>query len=211
MEFPAAAQRWRVTRQIGQAVRDRPVGWQFRDLPADRLKLFERHLDSLVTAIQAVGAEPVLVTHAMRFTTRPMREDQDLLLAWQAFYPRAADSVLIAFDTAAARVVREVGERRRLRVVDAAARMSGRTEWFADFTHFTETGAAVMAGLIASALSDRATLPKPTNGPVDSLVNPVGHVEPAPQQRERTEPGWAERLPAREAHGPADVHKTASP
>ena len=68
-----------------------------------------------------------------------------LLQAWQKFYPRANDTVLIEFDAAANALVRGLAQEYAVEVVDIAERVAGDPNDFADFSHFTDSGAAKVA------------------------------------------------------------------
>ena len=148
-EVPGPIQRWRVRRWIAAAVQGRDSSWFFRTVPADRVAAFRGHLDSLVTSIRNHGAEPILVTHAMRFTIPPAPEDAELLVAWRRFAPRATGPTILEFERAAADQVRDVARSRGALLADAAAVLNGRRELFVDFAHFTPAGAARLAGLLA--------------------------------------------------------------
>jgi hypothetical protein len=149
LEYPEFIQRRRIMRQIANELHGKPATWLFRDVPDDRIALFRLHLDSLVTSVRARGAVPVLVTHAMRFGDSMNEEDQDLLRSWRRFSPRATEAVLIGFEHRAAGIVREEARERDVALVDVANVMTGHTKWFADFIHFNDTGAGVIAGTIA--------------------------------------------------------------
>jgi lysophospholipase L1-like esterase len=149
IEYPEFIQRRRVNTSLAKAVAGKPDAWFYRDVPADRLALFRFHLDSLVSRIRATGAVPVLVTHAMRFGDPPIKEDDDLLRSWRKFSPRATEAVLLAFERAAASSTRDLARERGVPLADVAAVMTGHTKWFADFTHFDDDGAGVIAGIIA--------------------------------------------------------------
>jgi hypothetical protein len=152
LEYPDFIQRRRVTKRIARAINGRPEEWFYRTLPNDRLSLYRRHLDSLITGVRASGAMPVLVTHAMRFGNRLDTEDQDILRAWRQYSPRATESVLMRFEQEGAETVRQLARERDVPLADAAAVMTGQTKWFADFTHFNDEGAGVIAQCIASAI-----------------------------------------------------------
>jgi hypothetical protein len=149
IEYPEFIQRRRVKTSLAKAVAGKPDSWFYRDVPADRLALFRYHLDSLVSSIRARGATPVLATHAMRFGDPPKKADEDLLQSWRKFTPRATEAVLLDFERAAASATRDLARERGVPLVDVAAMMTGHTEWFADFTHFDDHGASVVAGSMA--------------------------------------------------------------
>lgn len=161
LEVPAFIQRRRVARKLAAERAGHDSAWFFRNAPADRLAQFVADVDSLVGAILARGATPVLLTHATRFSIPPDPKDADILNAWESFTPRATAHAMLAFEQAAAQAIRDLGSRRGILVVDVAAAMSGHREWFADFSHFTDKGAAIIAGLIADHLHRTLTATPP--------------------------------------------------
>ncbi|MDP9202298.1 MAG: hypothetical protein M3P26_10275 [Gemmatimonadota bacterium] len=149
IEYPAFIQRRRVAKEIADARNGKPARWFYRQVPDERLALFREHLDSLISSVRARGAMPVLITHAMRFGVSLKGEDRDLLRSWVRFSPRATEEVLLAFELESAAMERDLAKTRGVPLVDAAAIMTGRTEWFGDAVHFTDEGSSVMAGSIA--------------------------------------------------------------
>jgi hypothetical protein len=150
--YPDAWQRRRVAKWLAQALAGHDASWPYQTIPDDRLTAFDADLDSLVRAIRAEGAVAVLVTHGMPFgmTIRP--GDVDLLQAWRRYYPRATPEILLAFDSACAAHTRQFAADEHVSVADVAARLNGRGADFADFTHFTDRGAYVVAELLATAI-----------------------------------------------------------
>jgi len=160
IHYPDFIQRRRVMNKIANATKGRSEDWFYRTVPDDRLVLFRQHLDSLVAVVRATGAVPVLVTHAMRFSNRLDTEDQDLLRAWRQFTPRATERVLMRFELATAAAVRDLARARGVPMADVSSVMTGRTRWFADFVHFNDDGAAVVAQCVAGAVERaRASAP----------------------------------------------------
>ena len=150
LEYPAFWQRRRVAGWLADARRGRPPSWLYQQVPEDRLRDFLDDLEALVLAVSASGARPVLVTHATAFHLPPKENEMEALYAWYASAPRATGLVPIEFEHAAAEGMRNLSRRHGLALVDAAARMYGRREWFArDLSHFSEAGAGAMADLIA--------------------------------------------------------------
>lgn len=154
IEYPDFIQRRRVMKTIARAIAGKPNEWLYTSVPDDRLSLFRSHLDSLVASVRAKGAVPVLVTHAMRFGDSLNTKEQDILRAWRQFTPRATEEVLISFERKAAGTVREAAREREVPLADVANLMTGHTKWFADFTHFNDVGAGVVAGSIARTVGN---------------------------------------------------------
>jgi hypothetical protein len=48
--------------------------------------------------------------------------------------------------------VRDLARDRNVPLVDAASVMTGHTKWFADFIHFNDVGAGMIAGVIAKRI-----------------------------------------------------------
>ncbi len=121
----------------------------FTDVPTDRLAAWTGDIDTLVQHIQDRGATPIVATHAMRFGTELSGEERDLLTAWRSFTPRATEVALLNFERAAATATSALATSRGIGVVDLAGSLTGRSELFADFTHFTAEGSGVVAGMLA--------------------------------------------------------------
>ena len=151
-EYPAFIQRRRVAGTLRRASTGKPPDWAFDSIPSERLALLGAHLDTLLTAIAVTGATPVVVTHPSRFGPGLNREDQDMLEGWRSFSPRATEKTMLAFEARSADLMRSIGSREHIPVIDLAQRMTGHREWFADFAHFTEEGAAVAAGITAETI-----------------------------------------------------------
>lgn len=136
-------------REITASREGHPEDWLFTTVPDDRLQAFEGDLRRLVGTIRSLGAAPILTTHANGFLGTPPKGD-DVLRAWERFYPRAAGSTLVAFDAAASERIRRVAADSGVALVDLEVGFRGLPAPvnFADFSHFTDAGAARMASLL---------------------------------------------------------------
>ncbi len=134
-----------------------PAESLFKSVPGDRLAAFDRDLRTFVGTLRKREIVPVLVTHANAFIGSPPAS-YDRLVSWARFYPRANAATLIEFDSAAAEVVRRVGADSSVTVVDAWLEFHGirADSMFADFSHFTDAGAARMARLLRPAVAPGA-------------------------------------------------------
>jgi hypothetical protein len=139
--------------EIASARASHDTAWLFSRIPTVRIDAFEHDLRTLVGTLRSRGAVPILITHANAFTGSPPAAD-DRLRAWEKFYPRATGATLIAFDSVAAIRTRQVATDSGAAVVDAWAAFHGvpSDAMFADFSHFTDAGAARMAALLAPAV-----------------------------------------------------------
>jgi lysophospholipase L1-like esterase len=152
--------RWlRLEYALREQTHGRADDWLFRKPPQDRLDEFRADLEALVTAVQARGAHPVLVTHAVRVTSPPRSEDLMDLREMRLTARRATEETIAAFEVAAAQVVRDIGRERGILVIDAAEALGGERKLFADLSHFTDKGAAAMADLLAERVARELPAP----------------------------------------------------
>ena len=147
--LPDFAATWLRRRQTESELRTKPPGWRFATLPLDRLELYESDLRTVIGTIRRSGAIPILTTHANRFM-RPSTPDRGMLVAWEKFYPRAPGNVILAFDAAANAITLRVASDSAVPIVDLAriVATTGEKDLFADFAHFTDRGAGVVAGAL---------------------------------------------------------------
>ena len=145
--LPAALQDGIRGFQATQALGDSSEQDLWEQPPADRLALFEAHMRELIVAAKATNAKVAVATHANAFH-KQNELNSSLLQAWQKFYPRAKDNVLIDFDARANEIVRALAREQGVDVVDIAEQVAGDPQDFADFSHFTDTGAAKAAAAL---------------------------------------------------------------
>jgi hypothetical protein len=153
LTIPAFIQRKREQRWIAAEVGSKPAGWMFEQVPNERLAVLRGHLRLLVDEIRRSGAEPVLVTHAVSASMPLLPGDAVRTEAMRVWMPRATSSVIGEFPYRANDVIRQFGLQEGVRVIDAAATLSGRSELFVDFVHFSEAGRKLMGQLLAAELS----------------------------------------------------------
>jgi len=130
------------------------IGWQTRNqevlerISADSLQAFEVDLKCLVATVRELGIQPVLSTHANRFG-ETAQNDSPWLTGWRFQYPFLRESGFIDLEQRANNTIRKVAQSEKVPLVDAAAVLSGRTEWFVDHAHFNDAGAAMIATVMA--------------------------------------------------------------
>ena len=133
---------WRISR--------RGPDWVWTKAPEDRVELFRQHLGALIGRVRALGARPVLATHANRFGATLTERDRQQVVALRSFYPRAPSSVVVPFERAMNRAVLETARENGVVALDLEQRVGKDPAFYADFSHFTDQGAHAMA----EALSD---------------------------------------------------------
>lgn len=149
---PALLLTWLRRRSAEDETRGHAAGWRFTRVPPVRMAAFDSSLRALVGDIHALGAEPVLATHATAFE-RPRADSAAMLAAWQRFYPRATGQTIIRFDDSARATTLRAGADSSVLVADVAgafAHADGAN--FADFVHFTDEGSARVAQVLAPAV-----------------------------------------------------------
>jgi hypothetical protein len=148
-------------RQIRTTLGQHHPNWRFESVPVERVTAFESDLRNAVGTIRAIGATPILVTHANRFAGSSVN-DVATLRMWEKFYPRASGKTIVAFDSAARLATIAVARDSQAVLVDLppVVAQSGKNI-FADYAHFTDAGAALVAGSVSQPIVDaeRTRLP----------------------------------------------------
>lgn len=151
-ETPALLQRHVDRKRVAQTLANEPDPSEFAAVPAERLELLASDMRVLLASIRESGAEPVLMTHAVRVTSPPRADDQDDLDAMRVYVPRAPARVLAEFEYAAADVIRDVARETDTRLIDVAREVSGSRDLFVDLVHFAPRGHERVATLIVDDL-----------------------------------------------------------
>jgi lysophospholipase L1-like esterase len=129
-------------------------------VPDQTLEALREDLRCVVRSAQQRGATPILVTHATYFGDRIAPDDKAQLLAWRRFYPELREEGFLDLEQRANAVIRAVAAEAKAPLVDAAAAIPRGPAHFADFVHFTDKGAAVLAGMIAEVVL-KSRVPEP--------------------------------------------------
>jgi len=155
IDFPAFIQRRRVAKDAAALEAEHDRSWFFETVPPERLAQYVHDLDTLVSAIRAAQASPVLVTHTTGFHRPPDDATQiDAMEAWRLHMRKPRAPVLLAFEDETRQATLALAQRRGVDVVDAAGAMNGHQEWFAeDLLHFGDSGAARLAALLTAHLT----------------------------------------------------------
>lgn len=152
LDVPDWIQRWRDNRTIRAATEGKPTDWLFVTPPVDRAELFIRDLNTLVDAIRADGARPIVMTHASRVTDPPRPGDLDWLERARVNTPRASALVIAQFETLVNRQLLEWARHTGVEVIDLRSAVGGREHLFSDLIHFNDAGAEAVSATIAGYL-----------------------------------------------------------
>jgi hypothetical protein len=158
--LPSWLKGWLRQEDLNSAVAGRSQDWRFTTVPDDRLVRYDRDLRHIIGTIRAIGAEPVIMTHANHFMARRPGDDDEVateLTAWQLSYPRATGAVLIAFDSDAVAPTLRAALDSGVQAVDLATAMrtaskQDTSKLFGDYSHFTDAGSALVAHTLTPAV-----------------------------------------------------------
>lgn len=164
--LPQFVQTYLRSREISASRVRMTPGFVFDTIPTERLAAFRRDLRSLIDSVKASGSGVLVATHANAFPPG-VAPDTARLISWTKFYPRASMSVLPAFERAANALILTDAADAGVASSDLATAMAGRdpATAFADFSHFTEEGSAVVAQVLARDITRAFGCPAATRAP----------------------------------------------
>ena len=136
---------WEIQRSIGH----RPA---IDRLPEEAISRFRDDLTKMITTLHASGVRPVVITHATIFGVVPKNPDHAMLTAWRKFYPQLKEDGFLDLEERTNEAMREVARQQQVTLVDIAREVPPGATYFADFVHFTDVGAAVMAKRLADGI-----------------------------------------------------------
>lgn len=161
--IPGSFVAWYRERKLLRRRAAEPADWVWRDVPAERMELMRLHLRALVDSIQIGGVQAVLVTHTNRFLGAPadtLSPDRRRLTDLESlYYPRASMTTMVALDSVANQMMREVAREKGAAVIEVEKRIPSASAYFADYAHFTDRGAEAMARLLTDGLLRLETAP----------------------------------------------------
>lgn len=148
--MPARVMDWYYRWSIKQAMKGRHP---LPAVPQAHFNVFRDELLALIAGLRSRGVEPVLATHATRFSNPPTDEDRRMLVMWRKFYPILSEDGFLDMERRANDIIHQVGREQNVTVIDVAAELSGQTKYFADFSHFTTEGAERIGALLARQIA----------------------------------------------------------
>lgn len=159
--LPQFVQTYLRSKEISASRERMTPGFVFDTVPPERLEAFRRDLRTLIDSVKASGSQLLVATHANAFPPG-VAPDSARLISWTKFYPRASMAVLPAFERAANILILSEAADAGVASTDVATALAGRdpATAFADFSHFTEEGSAVMAHVLARDIRGAFGCPK---------------------------------------------------
>jgi hypothetical protein len=134
--------------------RSHPSNWLLREVPPERLQAFEHDLRALVGSIRSAGTSPVLVAPADAFNTAESPDSTVITMA-ERQNPQLTPEAMASLSALAPDRVRAVAADSNVPLADCAAVFSElRGALFVDMGHFTDSGAAIVAQVIADAVQE---------------------------------------------------------
>ena len=121
-------------------------------VPEENVRRFQEELTALIVALHDRGVEPVLATHATVFAAQLTPRDRELLVAWRKFFPMLKEDGFIDMERRMNQVIRETATLENVLLIDVQSEIPHRPEYFADFSHFTNAGAQVMAAVLTAGM-----------------------------------------------------------
>lgn len=137
---------------IAEAVARRGNRPLWDPVPDERLTAFMTTLDQLIRRIEGDGVQVILLTHPVSAANPPRPEDHPHLLYARVLRPHVSERGLVSFEDVAQQAVRKYARDRDLVLIDLAADMNGRREYFRDLVHFNDAGARRAAVLVHAQL-----------------------------------------------------------
>jgi len=132
--------------QIEKRRKKFPKEWVWeRYAPEERVTLFREHLLELINALEQEGTRVIIATHANRFRDIPTAGDEAYMVGWIRFYPRASGEALLDMEQKGNQAIRELARKHHLMVAEVEKEVGKDPDRYADFVHFTDSGAALAA------------------------------------------------------------------
>jgi hypothetical protein len=164
--LPQSWQAWWRQRKLDRAIASKPPEWQWQQAPAERIKLFYDHLVRLLDEVSQSGSQIVLVTHAHRFPSDMAKwssEDKLHMTRWREFCGRPSARAILEMEDIANKIIRKLGIERAIHVADVASAVPPMSKPhanstakpipnFADFVHFTDAGAEIVASVLVNQI-----------------------------------------------------------
>lgn len=142
--------------QIEKKRQEFPKEWVWEHhAPQERVTIFREHLEELIKLPKKDGTRVILATHANRFRDISTERYGKHMVGWIRFYPRASGESLLDMEQKANQVIRELGVKNNIIVVDVEKSVGKDPHQYADFSHFTDSGAALAAEAMKDSILSR--------------------------------------------------------
>ena len=130
---------------LEREVRKHPPDWVIDTVPESAAKAFRANLLELANAVRQSGAKIILATHANRINNPMTPEDVASLTTWRKQNPKHSEHCILEMESLANDIIKEVSVQQNIPVVDIANVVPKSSQYFADYLHFTDQGASLVA------------------------------------------------------------------
>jgi lysophospholipase L1-like esterase len=175
--LPPRLQNWLREREI----RSDPAARHAVDrLPEENIRRYRDDLLAMAAALRARGVLPILVTHFHAFGDNLSEEDRWLLTGWRKYYPMLMQDGFLDMERRANAAMRALAAEQNTPLIDLSKAVPPTSQYFADFAHLTDAGAAVVGEKLADGLlpilgADRGTSPNAARTVSGQNVGPGRH------------------------------------
>lgn len=122
-----------------------PPFWVLKSVPPEKVADFATELESFVDIVCADGADVVLASHANRIDKLNYGEECELVIAWRKQPRNLSEMCLLESEELANFVIMGIVKAEDIPVVDIAVLLPRSSKYFADYQHFLDEGARVVA------------------------------------------------------------------
>jgi len=136
-------------------------GHVMRRVPDVSIAAYSADVLCAIRTVDAYGATPIVVTHVTYFGDHLEPGDDMMMAAWRKFFPYLAAPGFLDLERRANAAEMEAAKSAGAKIVRADGVIPRGAGNFADFVHFTDHGAALMAVIVGDAiLADPYPTPK---------------------------------------------------
>lgn len=137
---------------INRAINNHPKGWVFEHVPPDRMPIIKRQINDLIATVINSGTHLIIATHSMRFGKILANNDIPYIIAVQKMRPRVGQQAIIEINDRVNEIIKDLANTPNVSVVDSDKLIPKDPVNFADYAHFTDEGARLMAKACANTV-----------------------------------------------------------
>jgi hypothetical protein len=137
---------------INRQVKKHPPNWVFEHPTPERMQLFRDQINTLITTVRQSGAQLMLMTHAIRLHKVLSADDIPYVIAYRKMAPWVGQDCMFEVNESVNDIIRQQAKITGISLIDIDELMPKDGRNFADYGHFTDEGARVMANICTQAV-----------------------------------------------------------